>query len=95
MPLTAGFIGKFFLTASGIGASLWVPVSALVLGSVIGLFYYLRIVALLFSGPGSVIPLPHAPSFVNGSVLAVLFLLMLLLGIHPGPLLNVIGSLLR
>ncbi len=93
MPLTAGFIGKFFVAAAGVNGSLWAPVSALVLGSVIGLFYYLRLISLLFSGPGSVIPLPHAPSVVNGSLLAILVLLVLLVGVYPGPLLNIIGRL--
>ncbi len=95
MPLTAGFVGKFFLTAAGIGSSLWVLVAALAASSVIGLFYYLRLIALLFARTGSVVPLPPSPSFANGGTLALLVLLLLFVGIYPGPLLDLIGKTLR
>jgi NADH-quinone oxidoreductase subunit N len=95
MPLTAGFVGKFFLAAAGIGSSLWVLVAALAASSVIGLFYYLRLIALLFAGPGGVVPVPASPSFANGSALAILVLLLLLVGIYPGPLLDLVGRALR
>ena len=36
--------GEFYVLAAGVGAALWVLVIALVVGSVIGLFYYLRVV---------------------------------------------------
>jgi NADH-quinone oxidoreductase subunit N len=95
LPLTAGFVGKFTLVLAAIGSALWVPVAALVLGSVIGLFYYLRIIALLFAGPGRGIPLPPSLSFLSGSVLAVLLVLLLLLGVYPAPLLDLIVHAVR
>jgi NADH-quinone oxidoreductase subunit N len=49
IPLTAGFVAKFLLLAAGVEAKLWIPVFALVLGSAIGVFYYLRVVVALFS----------------------------------------------
>ncbi len=51
LPLTAGFIGKFYLVAAGIQSALWLPVLALVVSSVIGLFYYLRVVVAMYSPP--------------------------------------------
>ena len=53
LPLTAGFIGKFYLALAGVGAALWTLVIILVLTSTIGLYYYLRILAALFVGPPS------------------------------------------
>jgi NADH-quinone oxidoreductase subunit N len=44
IPLTAGFIGKFYVLGSGVQQHLWLPVIVLVLSSVIGLYYYLRII---------------------------------------------------
>ena len=44
IPLTVGFIGKFYLFTAGISGSLWLLLAALVLGSGIGIYYYLRIV---------------------------------------------------
>jgi NADH-quinone oxidoreductase subunit N len=95
LPLTAGFVGKFTLVLAAIGSALWVPVAALVLGSVIGLFYYLRLIALLFAGPGRAIPLPPSLSFLSGGVLAVLLVLLLLLGVYPAPLLDLIVHAVR
>jgi NADH-quinone oxidoreductase subunit N len=43
IPITAGFIGKFLLVDAGAGASHWALVIVLVLTSVVGLFYYLRL----------------------------------------------------
>jgi formate hydrogenlyase subunit 3/multisubunit Na+/H+ antiporter MnhD subunit len=45
IPLTAGFVGKFYVVAAGVGAPLWLLVAALVVGSAIGLFDYLWIKA--------------------------------------------------
>lgn len=51
IPLTAGFIGKFYVAAAGVGAALWALVILLIATSVIGLFYYLRIIVTLYSKP--------------------------------------------
>src|SRR3546814_660613 len=48
IPLTAGFIGKFYVAAAGIHAGLWLLVILLVVNSVIGLFYYLRLIVIMF-----------------------------------------------
>ena len=49
IPLTAGFVGKFYLFAVGVNAALWVPVAVLVGTSVIGLYYYLRVILTLYT----------------------------------------------
>ena len=49
IPLTAGFIGKFYVVMAGAESGLWMLIGALVINSIIGLFYYLRVVATLFS----------------------------------------------
>ena len=63
IPLTAGFVGKFLLLAAGVEAELWIPVFALVLGSAIGAFYYLRVVVALFSRSDAAEPAhAHVPT---------------------------------
>ena len=68
IPLTAGFVGKFYVVAAGASASLWLLVFTLVVTSAIGLFYYLRVIVALYShaeepvAPG--IPLRQARFFV-------------------------------
>lgn len=97
IPLTAGFIGKFYLLSAGVHSSLWFLVSVLVINSAIGLFYYLRIVQVMFqapdgeSGDKATIISPLAPA---GSImLAVLLSSLVWLGIYPGPLIEIIRQL--
>lgn len=84
IPLTAGFIGKFYVLTAGVGSSLWWLALILVITSVIGLYYYLRVILTLYStatnGP---VPLPEKPSVVDNVVLAVLAILLVWLGVWP------------
>jgi NADH-quinone oxidoreductase subunit N len=87
MPPTMGFIGKFYLIVSGVGAGLFWPVAALVIGSVIGLYYYLRVlVAMAMPVPAErdAAPPDAAPLFGN-AVIALLLVLLLALGTYPAP----------
>lgn len=49
IPLTVGFLGKFYVILASIGSSQWLLAVMLVFSSAIGLFYYLRVVVALFS----------------------------------------------
>jgi len=49
IPLTAGFLGKFYVLTAGVSSESWGLVFVLIVSSVIGLFYYLRIVVALYS----------------------------------------------
>jgi len=97
IPLTAGFIGKFYLLSAGVRSSLWFLVIMLVISSAIGLFYYLRIVMVMFQAPGArsrdkagiISRLAPAGSIM----LAVLLSSLLWLGIYPGPLIEIIRQL--
>jgi len=44
LPLTVGFVGKFYLFAAAVGAGLWLPALVLLAGSGLGMFYYLRVI---------------------------------------------------
>lgn len=94
IPLTAGFVGKFLLVAAGAGAGLWPLVATLVITSVIGLFYYLRIVVVLYERLDQ--PAVTAPPLSKSglAVLAILALLLVGLGIYPAPLVTIIQSLI-
>lgn len=93
IPLTAGFIGKFYLIASGIGTNQWLLVVLLAVNSIIGLFYYIRIVAVMFE-PSDSARLP-ATAYMGG--VATLFILTVLLvwfGINPQGIIGVIRGLM-
>jgi NADH-quinone oxidoreductase subunit N len=95
IPLTAGFIGKFYLLSVGVDASLWSLLAALVIGSAIGIFYYLRIIYTMTTVP------EHANPGGTGDMLAgsrlvvyLLILAMLYLGIVPEPLMGYLRTIL-
>lgn len=48
MPLTAGFVAKFYAVLAGVGGSLWALILVLLANSVISLYYYLRVVVALY-----------------------------------------------
>src|SRR5206468_12428562 len=51
IPITAGFLGKFYVIAAGATQSRWVLLFTLVASSTIGLFYYLRFIVAMYSKP--------------------------------------------
>jgi NADH-quinone oxidoreductase subunit N len=95
IPLTAGFIGKFYLISAGASSELWVLIVTLALSSVIGLFYYLRIIFSLYARPsGAQIPSLPLISITGSIMLAVFTLLLVWIGIYPGPLMEGIKFML-
>lgn len=95
IPLTVGFIGKFYLFFAGVESNLWMLLMVLVVGSGIGLFYYLRIVycMLLPAQSPSEFRLGSIESLSSYGVLTILFLLLLLLGVYPAPVMTLIETI--
>ncbi len=100
IPLTAGFTGKLYLAAAGIAAAegglaaaMWALVVALVLASVVGLFYYLRVAVAMYLRDEAAIAAPlAAPSAAGVLLLAALTLLLVALGVFPTPLVDLIQA---
>ena len=96
IPLTVGFIGKFYVFFSGVESGLWGLLIALIVGSGIGLYYYLRIVyKMLLSSESNESSIENVlpRNFSADTVLALTFLLLLFLGIYPTPLTSIIESI--
>jgi NADH-quinone oxidoreductase subunit N len=93
IPITAGFIGKFYVIYAGIAAQLWWLVGAVVLGSAIGLYYYLRVVVTMFMQDPQRLkfdaPIDWAQQ-VGGVMVLLLTLLMFGLGLYPQPVIGLI-----
>jgi NADH-quinone oxidoreductase subunit N len=88
IPLTAGFIGKFYIFSANVDGQLWLLLSALIISSVLGLFYYLRIIVALYTRQEPITKgLLPAPSYslAGGFALGLLTLLLLWIGIYPSP----------
>jgi NADH-quinone oxidoreductase subunit N len=94
MPLTAGFVAKFFIVAAGASAAMWAQILVLVITSGIGVFYYLRVILAIFGAETetgrAVFLTPGA-----GLVLGVLSVALVWLGVFPGPMLNLIQAAVR
>jgi NADH-quinone oxidoreductase subunit N len=98
IPLTAGFLGKFYAAAAGVGSGLVGLVIILVINSVLSLYYYVRVIVAMYSRPQGV---PAAApgtrrsslfSAASGAALALLFLALVWLGVFPSGLIQVIKS---
>jgi NADH-quinone oxidoreductase subunit N len=93
IPLTAGFVGKFYLTVAAGGAALWSLLIVMMVTSGIGLFYYLRIVVAMFMEPATDASAGREPSrlpFVAGLTLSALTVALVWLGVYPAPLIRLI-----
>ncbi|HTH98915.1 MAG TPA: NADH-quinone oxidoreductase subunit N [Stellaceae bacterium] len=93
IPPTMGFIGKAYLLIAGVGAGFSILVAALVLGSVIGLYYYLRIVVAM-AAPASqdASTAGRGPVLAGSVVLGVLLILLVTFGAYPSPIIDLIRS---
>ena len=94
IPLTAGFIAKFYIISLGVAKAMWWPVIILVVNSVIGLAYYLRVIAAIYERPreASLIEAKEMEELpvIGGAVLAVLSAATIVLGIYPSMLITIV-----
>lgn len=90
IPLTAGFIGKFYVVLSGADRALWTLVFVLAASSTIGLYYYLRVVVSLYSdGPAaSAAEIRAGGSLPASLAVGVSAVLIVALGVFPQQLVN-------
>ncbi len=94
MPMTIGFIGKFYVILAAINSNLWWLIAILVVSSGIGLFFYLRVIVTLFL---------HAPRIARlripfdwgrsacGAMLIIMAMVIMLLGVYPQPMISLVG----
>jgi len=97
IPLTAGFLGKFFVVAAGVNSQLWFLSIALVLNSAIGLYYYLRIITEMYSPANPAVStglLRTSYSLGGGIALAVITILLIWFGTFPAGLIYLIESMI-
>jgi len=90
IPLTMGFIGKFYLLNQAVISESWWLISGLVIGSGIGLAYYLPLIFTIFKSSKNNILKNDSPkdTFVNSAQLFITFLIIIsfYFGIFPDSL---------
>lgn len=93
IPMTFGFIGKFYIIELGVTAGLWWLMGAVILGSAIGLYYYLRVMVSLYlreqGAYGRDAQRDWATS-AGGIVVLLSAGIVVLLGLYPQPLLELV-----
>jgi NADH-quinone oxidoreductase subunit N len=95
IPLTAGFVGKFYVVAAGVGSGLWLLVIILTVNSALGLYYYLRIIVPLYTRRDEEMTATPRLSLSGSAVLAGLTVLLVWLGVYPVPLIQMIQKLVQ
>jgi len=94
VPLTAGFLGKFYVFGAGVDQHQWLLIGSIIAGSAVGLFFYLRAMIQLYLSPapeGATAAAPPDIHWAHGSgvgTLLVLLLLLLVLGVYPSPFID-------
>jgi NADH-quinone oxidoreductase subunit N len=99
IPPFAGFFGKYYVFIAAVKSHLtWLAIVG-VLSSVISVYFYLRVVVLMYFGGGKdAEPVPlNIPENSNAGLLAVIIcvLFVIVIGIAPGSIISLISSFLR
>lgn len=99
MPMTVGFIGKFYLFTLGISDQLWCLTICMIIGSVIGMFYYLKIMISLYLRPKGNVRLystavAHWMFTSEGVIVLIFTFFVLFLGLYPQPMIFFMHSFL-
>lgn len=90
IPLTAGFVVKFYVVVAALSGDRWLLVLLFVLNSVIGLFYYLKLIRIAFAADTETAERDKrltAPrwSWSDRAVLASAALVIVWMGVYPIP----------
>ena len=91
IPPTAGFFGKYFLFKAAMGGGFYVLAIVAFLNSVLGAYYYLRVLVFMYMrepAAGAPVATPMRSGYVNAALL-VSAVLVVLLGVSPGLSLDV------
>jgi len=96
IPPTAGFFGKLYVFTAAMDAQLYWLVVIGMLNSVLGAYYYLKVMVYMYMReprPGAVLAVPMKSGLVNAALIA-LALAVALLGVFPGTALHFATSAL-
>ena len=93
MPVTAGFFGKFYIFKAAVNSHLISLAVLMAINSVIGTYYYLRVIVVMYMREPSAEAATAGPvAFPLGvnAVLLVTFVGTILFGLYPNPVINFI-----
>lgn len=91
IPLTAGFIAKFVVVLSAVAATNWFLAAMVIVGSGIGLYYYLRVMIVMYMTAPDVPRIDAQGNWgktAGGAMVLLAALFVLVFGVYPEPLLQ-------
>lgn len=91
VPLTAGFITKLFAILAAVQGTNWFLAAMIILGSAIGLFYYLRVMLTLFKRPKEFIEFDVAGQWgikTGGIMVIAVMVAIIFFGVLPNTLIE-------
>jgi NADH-quinone oxidoreductase subunit N len=92
VPPFGGFFGKYYIFLAAINADLtWLAIFG-VLMSVVGVYYYLRVVVIMYFQDGGMESVP-IPSFMSMAIITIAALVIIQLGVFPAYTLSIIQHL--
>ncbi len=95
IPLTAGFIGKYYVLSTGIGNGLWWLVVIMIINSALGVYYYLRVIVEMFSSADEEktdLQASVRVGLMTGIALALLTIALVWLGVYPTGVISAIKT---
>ncbi|MGY6410689.1 MAG: NADH-quinone oxidoreductase subunit N [Alkalilacustris sp.] len=105
LPAVAGFVAKIYLFVAILAAADWLSVGAVLIGSALGFYYYLRFVVMIWRRlpPGTetphypvqearAAPVPNLP-LAETAVLVAACALLLAAGLYPAPFTDLLAGL--
>ena len=91
IPLTAGFIGKFLVIMAAVTTQHWFLAAMIIVGSGIGLYYYLRVMVVMYMTPPDTPRIDadkHWGQKVGGMMVLAAALAVLVIGVYPDPIIK-------
>ena len=91
IPLTAGFIGKFLVIMAAVTTQHWFLAAMIIVGSGIGLYYYLRVMVVMYMTPPDnprMDAVDHWGQKVGGIMVLAAAALVLIIGVYPDPVIK-------
>ena len=91
IPLTAGFIGKFLVVMAAVTTQHWFLAAMIIVGSGIGLYYYLRVMVVMYMTPPDTPRIDadkHWGQKVGGIMVLAAALAVLVIGVYPDPIIK-------
>jgi NADH-quinone oxidoreductase subunit N len=83
LPLTAGFVGKFFVIFATVLQGYYLYLAIAVIGAVTGFYYYFKVILALYAKSETEQPLRLKLALPTAVLLGVLLAAVLVLGVYP------------